>query len=423
MVEGNDANSDGVADSSPLNADVDKNGLDDAFDKDCHATYNNVVFNIDERSEEDLTDGSIELAANSSDIELTYEYEPQIVGLRYANITINKGTKIASAYIQFKVDEVGSGDITLLIRADAADNSAALSYTTSDISTRTKTYAKAVWSPDAWVVVGDEGASQRTVDISSVIQEVIDRSGWVSGNAITIIISSDETDLDARVAENDPTLSIKYETTAKGNDVCYNCGSDIALQDEDADGPDGKQDWRDVDATTPVSLIEFNASIVNDYVEINWTTASEENSDIFIVQKSLDNENFVNISQQKAAGNSNTLVNYHSYDYNINEGVMYYRLKQIDFDGAIFISPVVKVRNISDNGIHIFPNPSNGNIIVETKEDVDVTVYTISGQELANYRFQANTINTIDITNQPKGIYFLSYITNNKRVIKKLIVR
>jgi len=414
-IEGDDDDGDGVADKSPSGVDANSNGLDDAFDKSCTGT-SDVSVNATTKNEEEVSSGNSYL--NSSDIELMYDDEQQIVGIRFASVDIAQGATISGANIQFTADGNTSGSVNLTIHGEDVDNSSDVvdGDGVYDISGRTQTSASVSWSPAAWNN-GDAGEDQKTPSLTSIIQEIVNRSGWVSGNAIMIIIEGTSTTDYRRADWNNglPVLNIKTDDGLK-----YNCGSDIALNDNNSNS---KQDFRDVDAVTPVALISFSAEMVGEHAEINWTTASEENNDYFIVQKSTDNINFEEIDMVKGAGNSNTILKYQSLDYNLGEGTTYYRLKQVDYDSKFSISNVVAVRNNPDNEVAIFPNPSNGQMKVETKEDVEVTVYTISGQEIANYSFQANTINTIDITKQPKGIYFLSYITNNKRVIKKLIVR
>ena len=409
LVEGNDTDGDGNRDVNPSGTDVNKNGLDDAFDLDCKGASRNT-FTASSRSEERNSNGDIDLG--SSDIELTYEDHQQTVGVRYTGVTINQGATITAASILFQVDEVSTGSLSIAIEGEDVDNSAAFTSSDYDVSNRTTTTAVVNWSPADWNTKGDNGSDQKTSSIKTIIQEIIDRPGWSSGNSITIIFTS--SDSNKRTAENTPILSISTSDGLK-----YDCGSDLALQDANSNS---KQDWRDVDATLPVSLIDFSAKKVNDYVEINWTTASEKNNDYFVVQKSVDGFNFDDIDIVEGAGNSNVIINYRSYDDNPNYEINYYRLSQIDYDGTITLSSIVAVINESENIIQVFPNPSDGNITVKTQEAIDVVIYSSIGHEVLRLKLNANTNNKIDLTNHKKGIYFLSYITNGKRVVKKIIV-
>jgi len=125
---------------------------------------------------------------NSTDLELVYDSGNQKIGMRFNGITITKGTVIKNAYIQFKVDETSSGTTSLSIYGHDIDNSTTFTSTASDITNRTLTTAAVSWAPSAWSTVGLTGEAQRTPDLTGIIQEIIDRDGWTSGNSLSIII-------------------------------------------------------------------------------------------------------------------------------------------------------------------------------------------------------------------------------------------
>src|SRR4030042_7085072 len=109
--------------------------------------------------------------------------------MRFNNINIPRGAQILSAYIQFQTGKVGSQATSLSIRGQAIDNAPTFRNVKLNISSRNRTQASAEWTPLAWTVVNEAGVNQRTPNISSIIQEVINRSGWVSGNSMVIIIT------------------------------------------------------------------------------------------------------------------------------------------------------------------------------------------------------------------------------------------
>ncbi|MBN1673930.1 MAG: lamin tail domain-containing protein, partial [Kiritimatiellae bacterium] len=142
-------------------------------------------------AEERLSDGSVGLG--SSDLELIHEggstgYD-QLVGVRFRNVAIPPGAAITQAYLQFKVDEVSAGSAALAVRGQAADNAAAFAAVNGNISGRPVTSASVAWSPPDWPTVGAAGAAQRTPDLAPVIQEIVNRSGWASGNALVLLVS------------------------------------------------------------------------------------------------------------------------------------------------------------------------------------------------------------------------------------------
>ena len=124
----------------------------------------------------------------SSDLELIHDADDQTVGMRWVNVSIPRGATISAAYIEFVAKESQSETTTLTFRAQASDNAPTFSGTSLNISSRSKTTASQGWSPADWSS-GQAGANQRTADLSSVIQEVVNRSGWASGNALAIIVT------------------------------------------------------------------------------------------------------------------------------------------------------------------------------------------------------------------------------------------
>ena len=126
---------------------------------------------------------------NSSDLELVQDSTLQTVGLRFASVAVPQGSLVPVAAIQFQADEVHSGATALLIQGQAIDNAPTFTTATGNVSSRARTSASVVWTPPPWPVVGEAGFNQQTVDISPVIQELVNRPGWSAGNAIAIIIT------------------------------------------------------------------------------------------------------------------------------------------------------------------------------------------------------------------------------------------
>jgi hypothetical protein len=125
----------------------------------------------------------------SSDLELVTESTIQKVGLRFTGLEIPAGASIESAYIQFAVDEVSSGSCSLSIRGHNADNSEPFTTADFNVSGRSVTSAVVTWAPPVWPTVGAAGPDQKTPDLSSIIQEIVNRPGYTSGSAVSIIIT------------------------------------------------------------------------------------------------------------------------------------------------------------------------------------------------------------------------------------------
>jgi hypothetical protein len=151
---------------------------------------------------------------SKSDLEFTTD---QLVGIRFTGIGVPQGATISSASVQFQALEVDSEITSLIIEGQASDSAPTFTVATNDISSRPRTTAFAAWSPLAWATIGEAGPNQQTSDISSVIQEIVDRTGWSSGNSLVVIITGSGN----RVAESfdgdsgaaaAPLLRVTYST-------------------------------------------------------------------------------------------------------------------------------------------------------------------------------------------------------------------
>ncbi len=126
----------------------------------------------------------------SLDLELVTDVHNQTVGMRFTELDIPNGASIASAYIQFTADEASNEPTSLLIKGEVVDNATPFNYDESfNVSHRSTTNASVSWSPEAWENPGAAGANERTPDIKTILQEIINRPGWKDGNDIVIIIT------------------------------------------------------------------------------------------------------------------------------------------------------------------------------------------------------------------------------------------
>jgi hypothetical protein len=161
---------------------------------------------------EERPDGRMRLP--NDDLELVTDgVEVQTVGLRFTGIGVPAGATILNAYVQFRADEKSSVATNLTVRGEASDN--ALPFTTKkfNLTSRPDTSAAVAWAPPVWNAVGDAGPAQRTPDFSAVLQEIVGRPGWASGNALVLAITGSG----KRVAEPfeggfPPVLHIEYTT-------------------------------------------------------------------------------------------------------------------------------------------------------------------------------------------------------------------
>ncbi|MCB0599054.1 MAG: T9SS type A sorting domain-containing protein, partial [Phaeodactylibacter sp.] len=173
-------------------------------------------------AEQRLSSGSTSLT--SSDLELGTDGVSQILGMRFNGLNIPQGAFITNAYIQFTVDEaVNDNPCNLAITGQANDNAPTFAITSFNISNRPRTNSTVNWTPAQWTAVGLAGPAQQTPDLSSIIQEIVNRPGYTSASSIVLIIegSGRRTAESSEAPAGAPRLCVDYFNTPP----VYDCPS------------------------------------------------------------------------------------------------------------------------------------------------------------------------------------------------------
>ena len=150
----------------------------------------------------------------------------------------------------------------------------------------------------------------------------------------------------------------------------------------------------------PVTLLTFNASC-GEAVELNWSTATENNALKFIVEKSRDMNAWSTAGELPAAGNSSHQLDYAFTDQNPYAGIAYYRLVQVDINGDEEIyGPISVSCTGEEGGMVAYPNPSKGNFTVEISNNEMVGNTQILVSDLAGKIISAPLVMLHDGKNQ-----------------------
>ncbi len=173
--------------------------------------------------------------------------------------------------------------------------------------------------------------------------------------------------------------------------------------------------------STSVELFSFEGEILKEGNLLKWSTATETDSESFILEKAFKNGSFEKIAEIRSNENSNTLKDYAYSDVDIELGTSYYRLLEKAIDGSIkLISNVVSLnrKKGSYSNFEISPIPSNDFINVKFEMDNDndvlIKIFNISGQLVESRELKAFTGEQgfkIDISQYPSGNYFLQYVS------------
>jgi hypothetical protein len=182
-----------------------------------------------------------------------------------------------------------------------------------------------------------------------------------------------------------------------------------------------------IDNPLPIELLDFSAKKKDTEVVLSWTTASELNNDYFIVERSIDGEHFEAIGKINGAGNSSKQLSYELIDVAPKLGVNYYRLKQVDFDGAYSYADVRSINFIGENDVQIFPNPAyrSSKVSINSSSTIQgIDVYDEAGRLLIrqNYNGSENR-QELDVLDFSSGILYLHITTNTGVTVKKLIIQ
>jgi uncharacterized repeat protein (TIGR01451 family) len=173
----------------------------------------------------------------------------------------------------------------------------------------------------------------------------------------------------------------------------------------------------------PIELLYFKAVSSGADALLSWSTASERNNDHFEVERSTDGINFQKIGAVKGKGNSNTSLDYIWRDANIPNGLLYYRLVQVDLDGAKQDSKVVTLDLSSQGKTLVYPNPFNRDITVQVfsgGKDYSISIINALGQVV----IQSGSLKSDELyhfgNELSNGVYFLKIVTETGIEIIKL---
>lgn len=178
----------------------------------------------------------------------------------------------------------------------------------------------------------------------------------------------------------------------------------------------------------PVKYISFTGVSINNSSLLNWITASETNNKEFAIERSFDGTNFEIIGKVKGNGNVSTTSNYTFIDAlnNISKtSTIFYRLKQIDFDGQFDYSKTIQITNDSKLIVELSPNPVNDklNIVTNANTNQVVEILDINGKVYVSQEINAAQANGVEINTSSlsKGIYLIKLTNQNEVYTKKII--
>ncbi|GBD86928.1 bacterial leucyl aminopeptidase precursor [bacterium BMS3Abin03] len=185
----------------------------------------------------------------------------------------------------------------------------------------------------------------------------------------------------------------------------------------------------------PVELVSFSAIAMQDGVKLEWKTATELNNQGFEIERSVNGNVFATVGFVEGNGTSSE-INYYSYtDHPFIDGVtkIYYRLKQVDFDGSFKYSNKVEVELITPLEFALeqnYPNPFNPSTVIKysipDNSFVTLNVYNLLGRKVATLVNDLQEAGSYEITfnasNLASGVYVYRLQSGSFNSVMKMIL-
>lgn len=181
----------------------------------------------------------------------------------------------------------------------------------------------------------------------------------------------------------------------------------------------------------PVTLTYLNADCTDNGVEVKWQTASENNSDFYAVERSLDGQNWNEIAAKTAAGNSTILLNYSIIDEDRMAGTRYYRLNQLDKNGtSVVYGPISSSCSFNEMAVTVFPNPASSNVTIAVQTPtaglVELNIHAMDGKLIAHSSAMIESGSTVlpfNLEGNKSGVFLVSILLNGQNKTEKLILQ
>ena len=270
----------------------------------------------------------------------------------------------------------------------------------------------------------------KMIDAVNASTSVRNGSAWNNGNATTPTSMSWPTVLSLiELAPQTPSSLTEWDNIGNDRSCCHFLSGgggygelivfSAALTATDRQNMEtNQQNYFSIGIVLPVSWLSFTVEKLNDAAILKWQTASEKNTQSFIVQRSSNGVNWTDLASLNAAG-ENTQTNSYSYqDKNPFPGMNYYRIKSVDVDGKTSYSLIKTNRFLPDQQLLTVMNNLSGtnSISIQVKKETSIALYNSDGIVLWIKKFSKG-VQTISFNQNAKGIYWLAAGGSSQKLI------
>ncbi len=390
-------------------------------------------------------------ASESSDGDMNrtdndFHFGDRTAGLRFRSLAIPQGATITSAYITVTAEGDKTESTEVKIYGEDVNDASAFSSSDDDITDRTKTSNSSTWNPGSWTKYDEYNTS----DLSTIVEEIVGRTNWSTGNDMVFILKKINGHRDAYTYDGSsskaPVLVVVYQTTTttSSSTVCYTTKIDESTKPSGSHlttdnietavfttggNHDSLNDFGLWGGALPVEWLSFKARYIGDAVQLDWATGSEDNNSHFVVERTHDGAHWETLGEVIGAGFSVEINRYQFIDENPYGDINYYRIKQVDFDGEFDYSKVEIISSLIERAsynIELYPNPARSYVVVgwnDGSKNGKVQVVDLSGKLVLEQNAGNSNSIRIDLTNFDTGIYFVKYNNGRENMVKRLVVK
>ncbi len=186
-------------------------------------------------------------------------------------------------------------------------------------------------------------------------------------------------------------------------------------------------DWVIMSSPLPVKLRSFDALVTGDIVLLKWQTSEEIDFSHFEVQRSYDGKEFYTVGSVKGKGDVDLLTDYQYFDQSAALGLVYYRLKSIDFDASFEYSSILPVFLTEVNRqVIVYPNPVRNNALTLSVDHTvsDKAVFALlneTGDVIFTDHLTGRSTAIELPANLSMGVYFLKVSDGDRESIVKML--
>ena len=355
-----------------------------------------------------------------------------------ATVTVNPSptTTISSTVSGVASTTICAGDSATLTAAGASS----FVWSTGDL-TNPITVTPATTT--AYTVTGTSGSCSTTASVTVTVILPVSSTITITGNAVIIAGTSENYSIapdpnatsyqwDYRESSTTAWVTgISTTTSATVNWPLTTTDGEVLVTVSNTCRSQSQNLLVFVGGVLPIELLYFNGVAYPTFNLLKWATATEQLSDYFEIQESLDGITWRTAGIKPGAGNSNVLTSY-SDSVVFNElAYHYYRLKQVDYDGNFKFYDIITLDNTRDSNsadLNAYHN-HNGSIVIllntDASQQYTTVLYDAQGNKVKAQDFESvkgGNIFKLDVSNCQLGVYFLQISNGVKQVSKKIFI-